>query len=671
MIKKIIYSLLICIVSIGGEAAIGDWTFYMAYSEVQDIEVANGGYLFVKASNSLYLYNKEDQSIYTFNKGNGMSDVSISHIAWCQTAKKLVVVYNNSNIDLVDTEGNITNIADLYNKTMTADKTVNSITVDGKYAYLATNFGAVKLNVYEEEISESYMLNITAKKVAISDGYIYILQKNKKVMRASLSASNLQDTSFWTTVSSYPSGIFDEDNTDYDENIDLVNTLNPGGPDNNYMGFLKLYDGTLYTCNGEWGTQHRGSLQSMTDGEWTLYGDSTTVADATGLRCRDFICLDIDPTNDNRIMVGGVSGLYEFRNGEFYKLYNSDNSIIESFDNSNYYYEIISAISFDDEGNLWCFNSQAPTQNLIEYTKDGEWVSHYSENFLNTSDGKAMTDVRSMFCDSREILWACNNWSLPLALLRYDIDSEESTAYTSFENQDGTKSTFYYVRCATEDKDNNIWVGTSGGPYYLSESEIVYGGTTFTQHKVPRNDGTNLADYLLSNIDIYTIAVDGANRKWFGTAGNGLYLISSDNNEEIYHFTTENSNILSDNILSLAIDGTTGEVYIGTDVGLCSFCADATESAEEMTSSSVYAYPNPVRPDYTGLITVVGLTDDADVKITTATGYLVYEGRSNGGTFTWGGYDTKGRKVASGVYNVLTAKSDGSKGTVCKIVIVR
>ncbi|MDY6409682.1 MAG: T9SS type A sorting domain-containing protein, partial [Prevotella sp.] len=138
-----------------------------------------------------------------------------------------------------------------------------------------------------------------------------------------------------------------------------------------------------------------------------------------------------------------------------------------------------------------------------------------------------------------------------------------------------------------------------------------------------------------------------------------------------YHFMPENSKLLSNNIESIAINDETGEVFFGTDRGLCSFMSNATSPSDEMTTDNVYAYPNPVSPDYTGLITVTGLTYDADVKIVTSNGVLVAQGRSNGGSFTWDGCDTKGRKVASGVYMVQTATSTGEKGTVCKIAIVR
>ncbi|MDY3842896.1 MAG: two-component regulator propeller domain-containing protein, partial [Prevotella sp.] len=239
-----------------------------------------------------------------------------------------------------------------------------------------------------------------------------------------------------------------------------------------------------------------------------------------------------------------------------------------------------------------------------------------------------------------------------------------------FVNEDNTKVSVNYVRCVAEDKQGNMWIGTDAGPLMLEPDEFNSENPIFQQIKVPRNDGTNYADYLLAGIDITCMAIDGGNRKWFGTANNGIYLIDSDNMTEIQHFTASNSNLLSDNIESIAINEETGEVFIGTNKGLCSYMSDAIEPVEEMNKDVTYAYPNPVRPDYTGPITIVGLTMDADIKITTSNGVLVAQGRSNGGTFVWDGTDTNGKRVASGVYMVQTATAEGKKGTVCKIAIV-
>ncbi|MBO4784238.1 MAG: hypothetical protein J5521_05800, partial [Lachnospiraceae bacterium] len=128
--------------------------------------------------------------------------------------------------------------------------------------------------------------------------------------------------------------------------------------------------------------------------------------------------------------------------------------------------------------------------------------------------------------------------------------------------------------------------------------------------------------------------------------------------------------LISNHVSSISINNLSGEIFFITDKGLCSYLGFATEPNEEMTKENVYAYPNPVYPDYTGLITITGLTYHADVKIVTSNGALVVEGHSNGGMFTWDGCDRKGKRVASGVYMVVTATSDGKKGVVCKIAVI-
>ena len=288
----------------------------------------------------------------------------------------------------------------------------------------------------------------------------------------------------------------------------------------------------------------------------------------------------------------------------------------------------------------------------------------------NTADYSWERQV-SAFFDSRGEIWFVNNdWRTPV-LARYDIKTDRLKAYKSLVNQDGMGVNFMYVRCCVEDRYGNIWFGTNIGPFEYLAVDVTSDTEVFQQIKVPRNDGTNLADYLLSGIDITCIAIDAANRKWFGTNDNGIYLIDYDNTTQIHHFTASNSPLLSNNIESIAIDDTTGEVYIATDKGLCSYASDASGYAERLVKDNIYAYPNPVTPDYTGLITIVGLTYRSEVKIVTSSGQIVAEGTSNGGTFTWDGCDINGKRVASGVYMVMVATEEGKKGIVTKVAIVR
>lgn len=611
-------------------AQIGTWKNYLAYSEVQQI-CSTGDILFVRASNGLYQYNQKDQSIYTYDKTNGLSDTNIKLIAWNRQAKRLIAVYQNSNIDLIDTNNNITNISSLYTKTTTEDKTVSSIRIDGIYAYLICGFGIVKVNMQRGEISDTYTLNHPE----------------------------------------YPTSLPEEDNSNYNKYIDIIKTLKPDGPKYNYFGFMRFYNGKLYTCNGDY--NHSSGIQILKDNQWEIY-QNEGISDVTGVSYPGAFCMDIDPSDENHIFSGSRNGLYEFRNGKFVKFYNNDNSPIEAFDLKNKEFELISGVKYDNQANLWIFNSQAPTASLIRMI-NGEFEKYNKKELMKLNDAgftnKSNGELGNSVIDSKGKMWFVNNnWVTP-ALYQYDMENDNIIAYETFVNQDGASfSVNDGVRCVVEDLENNMWIGTSAGLLILERNEINNNGSTFTQVKVPRNDGTSYADYLLAGIDVLCIAIDGGNRKWIGTKSNGVYLISSDNISQIHHFTIDNSKLLSNSVMSIAINPTSGEVFFGTENGLCSYISDATETNTEMNSDNVWAYPNPVEPGYTGLITITGLSFNADIKILSSNGIVVNEGRSNGGTYVWDGCDKKGRRVASGVYMLTTATNKGEKGTVCKIAII-
>ena len=272
--------------------------------------------------------------------------------------------------------------------------------------------------------------------------------------------------------------------------------------------------------------------------------------------------------------------------------------------------------------------------------------------------------------DSRGLVWFVNDhWTVP-SFYAYQTGTNTLNSYQGpFVNEDGTSLNITSCQCITEDKDNNMWIGTPAGPFMIESNQLGEANPILTQVKVPRNDGTNYADYLLSGVNIKSIVVDKDNRKWFGTNGNGLYLIAADNITTLAHFTKANTKLLSDNILSLALNDATGELFIGTDQGLCSYSGNISDSSNGMTKDNVWAYPNPVKPDYSGAIIITGLENGASVKIVTSNGVLVNEGVASNGEYKWYGINRDGKRVASGVYMVEVATSEGEKGVVCKILM--
>ena len=666
MSKKILILfsfLLLQVTSYRANAAIGDWKAYMAYSEVQEIEQA-GNLIFVQASNNLYVYNPNDQSIQTFSKMDYLNDCGIQHITYNKAAKRLLILYNNANIDLMNISNyDVLNLSDYYSASITGDKSVNNIYMYGKYAYMSNGFGIIKVNIADGEISDTYNLGFNVNWCEIKNNHIYAYSKTNGQYSALLT-SNLLDKNNWSKVGGYVAKKQEDKST----LKQIVGTLQPGGPKYNYFYCMRFVNNLLYTCGGLWGhlidAGRPGTIQVLNKDNWTIYDDS--IAAKTDIKYVDVNSVDVDPLNPNHVFAGAKSGLYEFQNGKFIKHYNSENSLITSFNNTSKNYQLITSVKFDTDGNLWMLNSQSPSnQSLIEYTKEGKWVSHHRPELYN------LGSLECLMQDSRGLLWFVNNYHGLPSVYCYQASTDKLNIYSSFVNEDGITLTPTYIRYITEDKNHDMWIGTNIGPLLLYEKEFTSDNSIFTQVKVPRNDGTNYADYLLSGVDISCIAIDGGNRKWFGTNGNGVYVISDDCLTQVYHFTTRNSNLLSNNIESIAINEQSGEVFIGTDKGLCSYMSDASSPNSEMTKDNVWAYPNPVKPNYTGRITITGLSFDADVKIVTANGILVNQGRSNGGIYIWDGKDQNGKKVASGIYMVETATSDGNKGTVCKIAFIK
>ncbi|WP_455095612.1 type IX secretion system anionic LPS delivery protein PorZ [Prevotella koreensis] len=692
-------------------ASTGQWNAYMSYSKITDIEPA-GNKVYVLASDDLFSYNLNDNSIETYDKVKSLSDSGISYIAWCKAAKKLVVVYSNQNIDLVHNDGTVENNSSFYRKIMTENKKVFCLILNGKYAYLGTDFGIVKFDVQNNEITATYNIGHKVEKIEVINNVIFC--KTEIGIRRGDMKDNLLDPAKWTGLISGDNPTFKDDNgittnteqgytelIAYDEKnkcywstqkdgklqswkLDnngnrtiTVSGILPEGPAYNYFTTMRFYGDKLYSCGGSftrWGDLYRpGCIQTFDGKEWFNYEDN--LEQKTGIKYIDIMDFDIDPTYKDgvRLMAGGRTGMYEFIDGKFVKLYNTDNSLLQSaytvLKNS---FVIVSGLNYDKKGNLWVLNGMTYNTCLLKYGSDKKWERIIKPQLIQESDKNVALHYPShSFIDSNGLLWFTNDfWQLP-SFYCFNPENNALVQYKEeFKNQDGTKYNVNAIESIMESRDGNIWIGSSGGPAYLPKDLIGKQGQVLVQMKVPRNDGSNLADYLLNGVNINCMAEDPAGRKWFGTFSDGVYLIDSDNITELKHFTAENSSLLDNAIESIAINNRTGEVFFGTPKGLCSYMSNASQSNDEMDEDKVYAYPNPVKPDYNGLISVVGLTFNADVKITTSNGVLVNQGRSNGGMYTWDGRDLNGKRVASGIYMVQTATASGEVGTVCKIAIV-
>jgi ligand-binding sensor domain-containing protein len=224
------------------------------------------------------------------------------------------------------------------------------------------------------------------------------------------------------------------------------------------------------------------------------------------------------------------------------------------------------------------------------------------------------------------------------------------------------------VYCMEEDLDGELWVGTLEGIAVFYSTDDIFTAESVNAEQILIEQDGNI-QILLETEAVTCIEIDGGNRKWVGTQNSGVFLFSPDGLEEIFHFTSTNSPLPSNNVLDIAINHSTGEVYFATESGVVSFMSTATNFGLEINEVSVF--PNPVRPGYEGLITIDGLAYDTDVKITDMGGNLVYKTTSEGGRAIWDGLTLNGEKAVHGVYLIFCSNPDGSATQVAKVAVVR
>jgi len=440
----------------------------------------------------------------------------------------------------------------------------------------------------------------------------------------------------------------------------------PGPPKNEFFsmdwedGKLLVNGGGIQSLNA---TYNRSGVYVFEQEAWSLK-DEYNMTLWSGSNVWDFITASINPTNTNQFATGTYSEIplsIGDIDGQITDTYLPGNSLLEATSLGNGL-TLLSDIVYDESGNLWILNGYANAP-LKVLTKDQLWYEF-----------DLGTNAKSKFSDNMEIDYNGNKWLSIRGAGLYgyndngtisDPSDDKVILLNSGENTGALPSN--QVNTIAVDFDNEIWIGTDNGfaVLYNSEGAFDTGGQNAQRIKLEYEGNV---EYVLGDTDINDIVVDGANRKWFATSNSGIILLSADGLEIIEQHTTENSPLISDNVLDLEIDHNTGEMFIITDLGMISYRTNATY--EDAEYSNVTVFPNPARPGYSGPITIQGIRYNSDVKITDIAGNLVYKTSSNGGTATWNRKTLTGEPVATGVYLIWTAANEGKGRNVGKVLVV-
>lgn len=444
----------------------------------------------------------------------------------------------------------------------------------------------------------------------------------------------------------------------------------PEGPIDNTIFSLSMNGTDLWVStggyDGSWGNLwQQPRFQLERDGKWTVFDKTAFPA---GNDFRDIVSVVADPKDPNHFFAGSWGGgVLEFRNGQFYKRWDNFNSSLQTAlpSDPNAAYVRIGGMAFDAGGNLWVTNSGV-AKVLSEYKADGTWKA------FDTPDVANSFTIGKLVLTQDEDKWILVPRAKGYGLCVVSKAGDQSKAINvvaRFVNSDGE---FFFrmpdLYSLAVDLDGVVWVGSSAGVATFSNPEQIWAKDVFYATRPGLNLHDQLFHPLLEKEVITAIAVDGANRKWFGTRSSGVFLISANGETEINHFDTENSPLPSNSITDIAINQKSGEVFFATSSGLISYMGEAVSSTD--TFSDVYVYPNPVRETYSGPIVVKGLVENTDVKITDVTGNLVYRTKSLGGQALWDGKNLNGNRCKTGVYLVFLTDPLGAQTKITKLLFI-
>lgn len=374
----------------------------------------------------------------------------------------------------------------------------------------------------------------------------------------------------------------------------------------------------------------------------------------------DFSNLAFD--NTNKILYAGSfgGGLISIDDADKLKIYKQNSSLQAAIgDPGNYR---VAGLGFDNNQHLWIANYGAAKPLSCKKANGG---------FINFSVPFTLIEnsLSQIVADNNNNLFIVSPKGNGLLCYNYgsNIDITNDDKWKLFRQGKGNGNLpSNQVNCVAKDKNGLIWVGTKNGVAIVACFEEIFNASCEAILPIVKQDA--FAGFLFANEDVQCITVDAANRKWVGTK-NGVWLISEDGEKIINHFNQNNSSLLSNNVRSIAINPLTGEVFFATLQGICSYRGTATESDEAI--NAVLVFPNPVPPNYKGLIGIKNIPNNAIVKITELNGRLVFQTKATGSQAVWNGLNYNNQRITSGVYLVFAKTQDGVERLVSKIVVVQ
>lgn len=766
MKKKILFLLAIVMqLCATAQNAVGDWRIHTSFVGNEVKTVAEGRqWVYYLTGSYLFRLDKETNENESLCKVNDLSDMNISQVYYNSDKDYLVVVYSNSNIDIIKGDGSVVNMPEVKDAVMTSSKVINDVTFHDGLIYIAADFGYVVIDDVRFVVKESHVF--AKKLVSVAQvGETLLLTSSSdfyygkaSVYHEQLSSFNktdfhkdsrirpIDDKLFFSVADSTflcSMAIDEQEGTQFmsidtitDKSCTVVQETSGGFLLNvpsigkciktdNKGGNPRIIDTKGEICSAHpesdstmWAAGPKGlhilgqenyylpNALSFAVPFWMTYNKSkdllyvsssaanilvpvspSRVNTYDGMKWTDVTpegapregsyWIEFMPDDPNTYFMGTWrEGLLKVVDNEIAVTYNMDNSPMLQR------WAMHPITSVDRNGNVWVVqsyeNPEHPVMVLpaakakLNQVTAADWIT---PNIDGTNTGHT---PRAMLMSTRNSnydikIFADGDFETPVVFWNSngEITSRPpQVSYDRFTDQDGLVYGWTNVMCFTEDLNGVVWMGSTEGVVSFNPAQAFSNDFRVNHIKVPRNDGTGMADYLMSGIQVNDIAVDGANRKWLATQTSGLFLVSADGTQIIKRFNTTNSPLASNTVYRVCCNPNSNSVYVTTPAGLYEYFSDS--SPAESTYDNIYAYPNPVRPDFTGEVTIMGLMDNSLVKIADASGNVIRQFKSTGGMATWDCCDQNGERAKTGVYLVICSQANGgSEAVVTKIAVIR
>lgn len=597
-----------------------------SYMKINNTAIYNN-YIYASTDDGVYKGDLDDPFLANFENWEKVNDLLNPNEKYYSSA-----VFNNKLLlvnSINDTDSCHVNTFDghAWDTIFTDIKSIKTLSVTGSQLVMAHK---ESVNVYNTDYESIIKCNVTSANHAIIDD------------------DNIWVARSWAGLKLYNKGIY-------------VTTISPNGPPSKNVFKVYHNNGTMLVAPGGYSdAYYPADVYSFTDNRWSSLRKDANNKDSlkTLLNIVDFAS---QQNGSQYIAATWGYGAIEVENDKITKIHtkNSTNGILGNY---------IGGVTYDKNGNLYIVSNYSETPFVVK-TSDDKWYHYqydpdWGDMVLNSS--------RKLINTYNNDKWTISTRGKGIFVWNDNLtpEYEADDIYKKFAlRDDANKVIDNRLNDIVQDVEGVIWIATGNGiaVYDYPQYALIDDRDFYARRPQIVVDGYLKA--LLEGENVTSIAVDGANRKWLGTESGGLFLVSPDGTEQLMVFNVDNSKLFSNNITSVDINQKTGELFIGTDKGMQSYKSTSTESKNDY--SDIFVFPNPVKGDYNGVITIRGLMYETNVKITDLSGHLVFETISNGGDAIWNGKDMTGNKVVSGIYLVLCTNTDGTQSEASKIMFIK